>query len=177
MSEETRGVDGSRRAAPIRDCVGSYRSLVLNLVLYWESLVQKVKDWFLFGMIGVLAIVAIRDHAPPAPIQPATATATATKAKADGGSLGRAYATTIATTCADAWGAAADAIEAGKTVAEAQAVLQWTWREARVHAFNARVAPAFEAVLPEGAEPKDKAQRAAVVALWRAFARGLKGGK
>jgi hypothetical protein len=41
----------------------------------------------------------------------------------------------------------------------------------------ASVAPEFAKTLAEGAEPKDDAQRAQVVALWRSFARGLKGGR
>ena len=80
-------------------------------------------------------------------------------------------------TLSEAWDAAADALVQGKTVAEAQATLQQTWKAARAKAFVASVAPEFAKVLPEGAEPKDDAQRAQVVALWKAFATGLKGGR
>lgn len=90
--------------------------------------------------------------------------------------LGRAYAPVLADSLGDGWLAAAEALERGKTVPEAQADLQSAWRAARVRTFSAEVAPAFAAVLPEGSEPTDPAKRAEVVKLWRDFASGLKRG-
>jgi hypothetical protein len=98
-------------------------------------------------------------------------------AAVDGAKLGRAYAPQVVSTLSDAWNAAADALGQGKSVAEAQAALQQSWQAARAKAFAASVAPDFSKVLAEGVEPKDDAQRAQVVALWRSFARGLKGGR
>lgn len=95
----------------------------------------------------------------------------------DGKALGRSFAPLAASALADGWIAAADAMDSGKSVAEAQAILQAAWKEARVKAFAAKVAPALGVVLPEGAEPNDPAKRAEVSKLWRDFAAGLKGGR
>jgi hypothetical protein len=95
----------------------------------------------------------------------------------DGAALGRAYAPTVVSTLADAWTAAADTLAQGKSVVEAQAALHASWEASRAKVFVSNVAPALAKVLPEGSDPKDDAQRAEVVALWRAFARGLKGGR
>ncbi len=133
---------------------------------------RKIKDWLLPALVIAMAIVVVHDHIAPRHIM----TLSPTK-PVDGAAIGRAYATTIAATLADAWRAAADAFASGKTVGEAQAVFQDSWKKARGDAFVARVAPEFAKVLPEGSEPKDAAQRAATVALWRDFARGLKGGR
>lgn len=130
------------------------------------------KDWLILVLGMALAalttyeVVTRQAHPAPSPA-----------AVVDGAKLGRAYATTVVATLSDAWNAAADSLGQGKTMAEAQAALQQNWQAARAKAFVAAVAPEFAKVLTEGAEPKDDAQRAQVVALWRAFARGLKGGR
>lgn len=130
------------------------------------------KDWLILVLGMVLAalmtfeVVTRLPHPAPSP-----------SSVVDGAKLGRAYAPEVISTLSDAWNAAADTLAQGKTVAEAQATLQQTWQAGRAKAFAATVAPAFAAALPEGAEPKDDAQRARVAALWRAFARGLKGGR
>ena len=93
----------------------------------------------------------------------------------DGKALGRAYAPEVASCLGDGWLAAADALDQGKTVPEAQAALHNAWQAARTRAFAAKVVPDFSRVLPEGAEPTDPARRAEVVRLWRDFASGLKG--
>ena len=95
----------------------------------------------------------------------------------DGKALGRSFAPLAASTLAEGWIAAADAIDAGKTVAEAQVSLQQAWKDARAKAFAAKVAPGLNVVLPEGAEPSDPAKRAEVSKLWRDFAAGLKGAR
>lgn len=117
-------------------------------------------------MTGVVALdpsSPVRAPVPSAPV--------------DGYKLGRAYAPTLAPALAEGWLAAADAIEAGKSVGEAQEALQSAFKAARVRAFSARVVPEFARVLPEGAEPEDAAARARVARLWRDFARGLRGGE
>ncbi len=88
--------------------------------------------------------------------------------------LGKSYASVLATTYAAAWRAAAETLENGGTVAQAQKVLQDEWTERRVRAFKAEVAPVLSRILPEGTEPADAAARARVVTAWRAFAAGLK---
>ena len=134
---------------------------------------KTYKDWLILVMgmamasLATFEVVSRLPHAAPSPT-PAV----------DGAKLGRAYATTVVATLSDAWVAAADALGQGKTVAEAQAALQQGWQAARAKAFAASVTPEFSRVLADGAEPKDAAQRAEVVALWRAFAAGLtKGGR
>jgi len=133
--------------------------------------VKSFKDWLLIAMglalAGLLTYVVVEMHWPhPAELE-----------RIDGAALGRAYAPVVVTTLADAWTSAADALETGKTVNESQAILQDSWKMARNAAFTSKVAPTLVKVLPEATEPKDDAQRAATVALWRAFARGLKGGR
>ena len=91
----------------------------------------------------------------------------------NGQALGRAYAPLLLASYSDAWLAAAQTLEDGKPVAEAQKTLQDTWKDARVKAFTNHVGSSFARVLPEGAEPTTPEQRAEVVKLWRDFARGL----
>jgi hypothetical protein len=93
----------------------------------------------------------------------------------DGKSLGRAYAPVVASCLGDAWLAAADSLERGESMEQAQAALQVAWRVSRARSFAGSVAPVFAGVLPAGTEPTDPARRAEVVRLWRAFASGLKG--
>ena len=90
--------------------------------------------------------------------------------------LGKSYGPVLLTTYADGWIAAANALEQGKSVAEAQEILQSTWKAERIKAFRARVQPQMGAVLSEGTEPASPAQRALVVRFWRNFAAGLKQG-
>ena len=118
----------------------------------------------------VLAGVVAYDHLAPGPRPPRRRRSTARR-------LGRSFAPAAASNLGDGWLAAADALEQGKTVADAQAALQAAWQDARIKAFAAKVAPEFARVLPEGAEPTDPAKRAEVVKLWRDFAAGLKGGR
>lgn len=91
--------------------------------------------------------------------------------------LGRKFASSVVATLGDGWATAADILEQGKTVADAQSALQTKWQEGRIHAFTTQISPEFTKILPEGIEPTDPAQRAAVVKLWRDFATGLKGGR
>jgi hypothetical protein len=134
--------------------------------------VKTFKDWLILALGMALASVATFEvvtrlpHAAPKP-----------KPLVDGAKLGRAYAPQVVSTLSDAWNAAADALSQGKSVAEAQATLQQNWQAARAKAFVASTAPEFAKVLADGTEPKDDTQRAAAVALWRSFARGLKGGR
>ena len=117
----------------------------------------------------VMAGVVLYDHSLPR-------TRPAREPTVDGVALGRAYAPLLVSSYADAWLEAAKAIEEGKPAAEAQKVLQDSWRDARLKAFKAEVLPAFERVLPEGTEPVDAARRSQVAELWRSFAKGLKSG-
>jgi hypothetical protein len=130
------------------------------------SFIQTVLTPLVVLMIG--GVVAY-DHLPPR-------SSTAAPAAVDGKALGRAYAPMVAASLSEGWLAAADALEQGKAVPEAQAALHSAWQAARTRAFSARVVPEFSRVLPEGAEPTDPVTRAEVVRLWRDFASGLKGG-
>src|SRR4051812_29273001 len=96
-------------------------------------------------VLGLAGVVAYDHMAPRSPVAPASAV--------HGKALGRAFAPTVASDLGDAWLAAADALEQGKTISDAQAALQSTWQAARVKSFAAQVSPEFSKVLPEGAEP------------------------
>jgi hypothetical protein len=91
--------------------------------------------------------------------------------------LGKSYAPFVVTTYADAWLAAATALEDGKSVGESQEIFQSTWKAGRTRAFQKHVAPSFQRLLPEGTEPADPATRKRVASHWRAFARGLRSGR
>ena len=118
----------------------------------------------------VMSGVLLFDHFAPRPTTPVEPTV-------NGVALGRAYAPVLVAGYADAWGAAAKALEEGRPVAEAQKILQDAWKESRVKAFRAEVQPGFALVLPEGTEPTDASKRTQVAQLWRSFATGLRGGK
>src|SRR4051794_40108684 len=55
--------------------------------------------------------------------------------------LGKAYRAVLANTYADGWEAAAKALEEGKSVREAQLVLQNAWMAARSDAFRTHLKP------------------------------------
>lgn len=129
-----------------------------------------LQNFFTPALVLILAGVVAYDHLTPR--QPSAPASTV-----DGKSLGRAFATSVAVAFGDSWIAAADTLEGGKSIGDAQAVLQAKWQEGRTKAFTTLVAPEFSKVLGEGVEPADPAQRAAVVRLWRDFAAGLKGGR
>lgn len=122
----------------------------------------------LFSPIPVLLLcgIILYDHFDRRPGPPAPAAV-------DGQTLGKAFAPQLAASYAAAWTAAAAALEGGQTVTQAQAVLQQTWQAGRSAAFSRLVAPHLAAVLPEGTEPATPGQRAAVVNIWRDFAKGL----
>jgi hypothetical protein len=116
--------------------------------------------------VGHLAAV------PPAPASPA-----APAVAVDAAALGRAYVPILGATYGEAWQAAGKAVADGATIADAQKVVQETWRPARERAFAARVTPAFARVLPEGAEPATPEKRAEVARMFHDFGAGLKGGR
>jgi hypothetical protein len=127
------------------------------------------KDLIIGGLLAALLALAgwhVASTRPPKPPDPSAGLA----------ALGRHYAPSLARAYAAGWDAAADAIAGNKTVAEAQAALQATFAAERARSI-AEVTPALAAVLAEGAEPKDAADRIRVASAWRAFASGLKGGR
>lgn len=131
---------------------------------------RALKDFLTPLAIFALAGVLLYDRLAPRNDTPVDPTV-------NGAALGRAYGPVLVATYADAWIAAASTLDEGKSIAEAQKVLQDTWKDGRVKAFKADVQPGFALVLPEGTEPSDPAKRSQVSDLWRAFARGLKGGR
>ena len=132
---------------------------------------EFVREFLTPLMVLIMGCVVVHDHLVPR--EPAVVV----PAAVDGKTLGRKFAGSVAGAFGDAWAAAAEALEAGKSMADAQSTLQTKWRAARADAFAAQVTPEFSKVLGEGAEPVDPAGRAAVVKLWRDFAAGLKGGR
>ena len=98
----------------------------------------------------VLACVVIHDHrVPQGPAAP--------KSPVNGRALGRSFAPMVASSLGDGWLAAAEALEQGRDISDAQAALQAAWRDSRTRAFSAKVAPEFIKVQPEGTEPTDPA--------------------
>ena len=130
---------------------------------------KTFKEYLTPVAILILAAVLLYDRVGPRP-GPSPAPSI------NGAALGKTYAPVLASSYADAWLAAAKSVEEGKTIAEAQKVLQDTWKETRTRAFTAEVAPGFSVVLPEGTEPTTPDKRAQVAELWKSFSRGLKGG-
>ncbi len=128
-----------------------------------------VKDWLTPLALVVMSGVMLHDHLSPQ-VVPAPAPAV------NGVTLGRTYAPVLLAGYADAWVAAAKALDEGKSVSDAQKALQDTWKDARIKAFRQEVMPGFAVVLPEGTEPTDPVKRSQVADLWRSFAKGLKGG-
>jgi hypothetical protein len=131
---------------------------------------KPLKDFLMPALIVALGAIVVLDHASPRrpPASPAVPAVS-------GQALGAVYAPMLVASYSDAWMAAARTLEEGKPVALAQQTLQETWKGARAKAFTEHVTPSFSLVLPEGTEPATDQQRAQVVALWRGFARGLKG--
>ena len=130
---------------------------------------RALRDYATPVSVLILAGVMLFDHFTQ-PTIPAPAPTL------DGQSLGKAYAPALVTTYADAWIAAAQSLEEGKSVADSQKALQDAWKDGRTKAFKAKVEPSLAQILPAGQEPSDPAKRAQVAALWRAFASGLRAG-
>ena len=131
---------------------------------------RLIRDFVTPALVFCLSGVVLYDHLEvhaPRTVAPGV----------NGKLLGRNFVGPMAASLGDAWTSAADILEQGKAVGDAQAALQVRWQEGRSKAFAGLVAPEFSRVLKEGAEPADPAQRAAVVKLWRDFAAGLKGAR
>jgi hypothetical protein len=124
-------------------------------------------------LVGYDHFVIEPRHGPPSPA-PAPAPG---GDDVDGAKLGRDYAPALVAVYSDAYEAAAALLEKGATMKQVQDSFVASWQKARVAKFEALVEPSFLRVLPEGTEPRDAAHRAAVVKLYRDFARGLKGGR
>ena len=121
-------------------------------------------------LVLILGGVVLYDHLAirePAAVSPVV----------NGKILGQKFAGAVAGSFGDAWLLAADTLEQGKSVADAQVALQTGWQDGRTKAFTLLVTPEFSKVLLEGTEPATPAQRTEVIKLWRDFAAGLKGGK
>lgn len=90
--------------------------------------------------------------------------------------IARAYSGVILDSYASAWATAADEVTAGKPIAEALAGVRANWETARTPEYKAKVSPAFAAIVPEGTPDAQvaPAQRAALAAAFRGFAKGLK---
>jgi hypothetical protein len=89
----------------------------------------------------------------------------------------RSYVTGSRLAYADAWDAAAGALESGQTVSQAMDVLGKTLGTKRSASFESTIKPQLVSLLPEGAEPTDAAKRAQVVAFWRSIAAAIRGVK
>lgn len=118
---------------------------------------------------AILAWV-VTTHAVPAPVPgpdgPPNPPA------ADAVKVGHGYGVTLAKTYASAWRKAADDVDAGKSIDEAQSNLQSAWEASRVAEGTKQVTPMFAAIIPEGSEG-DSTSRPKWTATARQFATGL----
>jgi hypothetical protein len=89
--------------------------------------------------------------------------------------LGRSYAPKLAASLAAGFEAEADALHAGKTFGEANAALKKTYHDAAEASFERHAGAAITTLIPDGTEIKDQAERDALEAFHRGFARGLRG--
>jgi hypothetical protein len=89
--------------------------------------------------------------------------------------IGRAYPKALGAIYAEAWRQGAAALDSGRSVDESLSVVAETWAAARTALFDRAIAHSFSAVVPEGKPDAEvsKADKAALAALWRAFAAGL----
>ena len=131
---------------------------------------QMLRDFVIPLLVLLLGGVVAYDHLAEHPSAGASM-------PVDGKALGKKFVGPLGSSFGSAWLVAADSLEQGKSVADAQAALQSRWQDERASAFATLVTPGFARVLPEGTEPTTPAQRAEVVKLWRDFATGLKGGR
>ncbi|MDG3005515.1 hypothetical protein [Paludisphaera mucosa] len=98
-----------------------------------------------------------------------------TDAVANTAAAGKSYPKALAAVYADAWRKGADALEAGRSVADALGVVGEAWRSGRTTLFDRVVGPAFAVVVPEGTPESDvsKAAKTQLASHWRAFAAGM----
>ena len=100
------------------------------------------KDYLTPVSVLLLAGVIVFDHLSPR-------VAPSPEPTVNGETLGRAYSPILAATYATAWEAAAQEIEQGKPVAEAQQVFQSTWQDERSRHSNPRFSPASRLSFPK----------------------------
>ncbi len=118
-------------------------------------------------LVLVMALVMAYDHLGGRAVPAPAASASFLK-------LGKAFAAADAAAYGDGCLAAADEIEKGGRVEDAQAALQAKWSVSHKAAFLRLAAPEFEKLLPAGSQPS-AALQAEYAAAWAAFGRGLKG--
>ncbi|WP_406699259.1 hypothetical protein V5E97_10315 [Singulisphaera sp. Ch08] len=88
--------------------------------------------------------------------------------------LGRTFVPKLAHALADGFEAGADAIKAGKSLGEGDALIKTTFHASRAKAFDDHASQAIHELVPDGQEIKDVTTRNAVVDLFRGFAQGLR---
>lgn len=108
-------------------------------------------DWFIGGLTltnsAILAFIVLAGS-QPAPVNPPGPPPPAV----DTVSVGHSYGVTLSKTYASAWRKAADEVDAGKTITEAQADMQTSWASARSAEGTRLVTPIFAAIIPEESE-------------------------
>lgn len=133
------------------------------------------KAWIPWILLAAVVLVGIgwevyrsRSQPNPTPGPPPTV---------DAVTLGKSFAPKLAASLADGFETAATMIAAGTSVKEADEALKAKFQASRWAAYEQFVGPTFNAVVPDGTDPKDAAARAAFAKLHRDFAAGLRGGK
>ncbi len=119
---------------------------------------RTAADWFFYGLTlvntALLAFVLLAgSHVPPSPGPTPTPVPVPTPTPVvDTVSIGHAYGVTLAHTYGDAWLKAADDVDAGKTITEAQTDMQTSWAAARADEGARLVTPILTAIIPQGSE-------------------------
>lgn len=119
-------------------------------------------------LVGILGYEAWKGRMPgPTPPTPV----------ADGVTLGKTFIPKLAAALADGFEASDRFLSQGKTFKEANDILKQTFYDSRQKAYADHAGAAVTAIMPDGTEIKDDAQRAAIRKFEADFAKGLRGGK
>lgn len=141
----------------------------LKLERVWTSGVKAVRSWgptFLIVAASVSVGAFLAGRRSSGPTTPAAERVAA---------IGRTYPRDLGAAYAAAWIKGAESLESGRPVPESLDVVAREWSAGRIALFDRAVASEFAGVVPEG-KPDDEvsaADKAALAALWRAFASGL----
>jgi hypothetical protein len=90
-------------------------------------------------------------------------------------SLGSAYLHRLGGVYAKAWTDGAEALDTGEGISRAVETVARSWSAGRSNLYDQLITPEFGKLLPEGVsdEAVTSAQRVALAAAWRGFAKGL----
>jgi len=141
----------------------------LKLERVWTPALKFGKAWgptLLIVVVSVSAGALLSGRRASAPVSPSAERLSA---------IGRTYPRELGAAYAGAWLKGAESLDAGRAVPESLDVVAREWTAGRTALFDREVAAEFSKIVPEG-KPEGEisaADKAALAALWRAFAAGL----